>query len=216
MNNLTMRKQLRLYFVMGSVNCKHDPVFVLEQAIKGGITLFQYREKGSGALQDRARLELGMKLRERCRTHHIPFIVNDDIELALALDADGLHIGQEDGLASEARDKLGQHQLLGVSAHNMEEAKQAVEDGADYIGVGPIYPTSTKTDARQVQGTSIIASIREQLPQLPIVGIGGITRANGLAVLQSGADGLAVVSAISAASDPYVAARELCELEGLI
>lgn len=212
MNKALIRDHLKLYLVMGSVNCNLAPELVLEQGIQGGVTIFQFREKGQNALVGEERIQLGQRLRELCASHDIPFIVNDDLELALALNADGLHIGQEDGSVQEARRHLGEGRWLGVSAHDESEAVQAVKEGADYLGVGPIYPTLTKLDARQVQGPSVIQRIRQQLPSIPIVGIGGITENNGHEVLKAGADGLAVVSAITQSTDPCVAARSLRKL----
>lgn len=204
-----IRPQLALYLVMGSMNCRLPPEEVLTAAIKGGVTMFQYREKGAGALQGDDKLALGRRLRTICFTCGVPFIVNDDVAIALTLDADGVHIGQEDGSVQEAREKLGFDRWLGVSAHNVLEAAQAAASGADYLGVGPMFPTTTKLDCREVQGPSAIAEIRKQLPAMPIVGIGGITAANRWEVLDAGADGVAVVSAISQDKDPEAAARRL-------
>lgn len=206
-----LRSLLRLYFVMGSVNCRQDPAQVLRQAIRGGITLFQFREKGSGALQGVARFELGKKLRDLCRKHDIPFIVNDDPELMLRLDADGVHIGQEDGRADAVRRKIGAGKIIGVSAHDLEEAEEALRQGADYLGVGPMYPTVTKPDARGVRGPAVIQEIRRRGIVTPLVGIGGIGPGRALSIMEAGADGVAVVSAISQAEDVCGAAQKLRE-----
>ncbi|GGG03703.1 thiamine phosphate synthase [Paenibacillus abyssi] len=187
---------LKVYLVMGSPNCTKNPVFVLEEAIKGGITLFQFREKGEGSLADRSKYALGKELMQLCRQHRIPFIVNDDVDLAVALDADGVHIGQEDEPVEAVRCKIG-NKMLGVSAHTYEEALSAAQQGADYLGLGPIYPTQTKSDAKSVQGLSLIQELRGRGLMIPIVGIGGITAENAGAVMKAGADGVAVVTAIS-------------------
>jgi len=205
-----LTKQLAVYFIMGSNNCRGiDPVSLLRSAIAGGITMFQYREKGQGALTGAWRLQLAARLRELCREHAVPFIVNDEVELALALDADGMHIGQEDQAAAEVRKRIGPDRILGVSAHNAEEALAAVEQGADYLGVGPIYPTATKEDARAATGLRALSDIRATGITLPIVGIGGITAENTAAVVSAGADGVSVITAISHATDVASAAHQL-------
>ncbi|WP_420850486.1 thiamine phosphate synthase [Paenibacillus tepidiphilus] len=200
---------LQLYFIMGSVNCPRlSPADTLREAIAGGITLFQFREKGSGALQGSAALELGRQLQAICREHAIPFIVNDDIGMAAALEADGVHVGQEDEPASAIRERLGSGAIIGVSAHNLEEARQAIVGGADYLGVGPIYPTASKDDARAVQGTLVLTELRRSGLDIPLVGIGGITAGTALPVMEAGADGISVISAIAGAEDIRRAAAD--------
>jgi thiamine-phosphate pyrophosphorylase len=202
-----IRKHLKLYFIMGSINCQRHPVNVLADAIAGGITLFQFREKGPGALIGQAKLDLAKQLQKLCQEHHIPFIVNDDINLAISIGADGVHVGQDDESAINIRKKLGTHAIIGVSAHTIFEAKQAIQDGANYLGVGPIYPTQTKPDAKAVLGTRLIQELRTKGIDIPLVGIGGITTDNAADVIQAGADGISVISAIaSAASVRNVAA----------
>lgn len=192
---------------MGSTNCQdRDPVEVLQKAIDGGITLFQYREKGEHALTGEAKLLLGKALRDRCKEAEIPFIVNDDVELALALGAAGVHIGQDDGSISDVRERMA-GKLLGVSVHNAEEALEAVSYGVDYIGVGPMFFTSTKEDIHEVKGPRVIREIRAAGVQLPIVGIGGINLEKAPTVLEAGADGIAVISAITHAVSPLEAAK---------
>lgn len=203
-----MRSMLKLYFIAGSTNCFKDPVKVLEEAIRGGITIFQYREKGEGCLEKIEKLELGKKLQRLCLDNGIPFIVNDDIELALKLDADGVHIGQEDEDTVQVRRKIG-NKILGVSVHNLEEAEKAKLAGADYFGVGPIFPTATKKDTRAVQGTVFLEQLKDF--GVPIVGIGGINADNAGAVMAAGADGVSVITAISQAEDVKEAAVRLKE-----
>lgn len=195
-----IRPSLRLYFIMGSINCHKDPVEVLSEAISGGITMFQFREKGPAALMGQAKLELAQQLQRVCREHHIPFIVNDDINLAIALGADGVHVGQDDEPASSIRTKLGSHAIIGVSAHTIDEVQQALQDGANYLGIGPIYPTQSKDDAQAVQGTRLIQEIRTLGIDIPLVGIGGITPDNASSVITAGADGISVISAIASAN----------------
>lgn len=203
-----LKNSLTVYFVMGSANCKQDPRHVLREAIRGGITFFQFREKGVNCLHNHQKYELARDLQEICREFSIPFIVNDDIELAIELDADGVHIGQEDQSIVEVRKLIG-NKIIGVSTHSIEEAKIAVQNKADYIGVGPMYFTTTKTDVREVQGPQLIRRMRNTGIVIPIVGIGGITQSSVKEVMSHGADGVAIISAISQADDPEKAAQSL-------
>ncbi|WP_342565928.1 thiamine phosphate synthase [Paenibacillus sp. FSL R7-0345] len=207
--SVQIREWLKLYFIMGSVNCRLSPADTLLQAIDGGITLFQFREKDPGALSGAAAIELARQLQGICRQRGIPFIVNDDIGLAEMLDADGVHVGQEDEPAAAIRRRLGTGKIVGVSAHTLQEAEQAIADGADYLGLGPVYPTSSKADARAVQGTQVIEQLRRSGLSIPLVGIGGITADNVPPVIRAGADGISVISAIAAAPDVSGAARHL-------
>ncbi|MDC3412696.1 thiamine phosphate synthase [Aquibacillus sp. 3ASR75-11] len=199
---------LTLYFIMGSTNCDRDPVYVLEQAIEGGITLFQYREKGRGALEGKQKVKLAEKLQKICKDASIPFIVNDDVDLALTIDADGVHVGQEDECARAVRERIG-NKILGISTHTLSEAHHAIADGADYLGLGPIYPTQSKEDTEKVQGTELIQNFRELNITTPIVGIGGITSSNANKVIQAGGNGVSVISAIAAAENVKQATEQL-------
>ena len=207
MKNLS--EALKVYFIMGSPNCLKEPVEVLKEAIAGGVTIFQFREKGKGALTGTEKYELARRLQSICNEHQIPFIVNDDIELAIELDADGVHIGQEDEPVKVVRERIGDSKILGVSVHTPEEAETALNDGADYFGIGPIYPTSSKDDAKPVRGTELIEILRQQGYTIPMVGIGGITSENAAAVVKAGADGVSVITAISHADSPLEAAKAL-------
>ncbi|WP_152642972.1 thiamine phosphate synthase [Bacillus alveayuensis] len=203
-----MRALLKVYFIMGSNNCKRDPLEVIKEALEGGITLFQFREKGTNSLTGEEKYQLAKKIQQLCWQYGVPFIVNDDVDLAVALDADGVHIGQEDESADKVRAKIGD-KILGVSAHNLEEARKAIEQGADYIGIGPIFPTKTKEDAKEAQGTSLLQSLRANGIQIPIVGIGGITAENASSVIAAGADGVSVITAISLADSAFESAQQL-------
>ncbi|MBM7620808.1 thiamine-phosphate pyrophosphorylase [Bacillus tianshenii] len=203
------KELLKLYLVMGSSNCgSGEPLPVLESALKGGITLFQFREKGNGARSGQGKIKLAHEMMSRCRSYGVPFIVNDDVELALTLEADGVHIGQDDGSIIETRKRFA-GKVLGVSVHNVQEAHDAMKFGADYLGVGPMYFTNTKSDLHEVKGPDVIKDIRAAGITLPIVGIGGIDKERAGIVVESGADGVAVISAISQAQCPTAAAREL-------
>jgi len=207
MKNLS--EALKVYFIMGSPNCLKEPVEVLKEAIAGGVTIFQFREKGKGALTGTEKYELARRLQSICNEHQIPFIVNDDIELAIELDADGVHIGQEDEPVKVVRERIGESKILGVSVHTPEEAETALNEGADYFGIGPIYPTNSKDDAKPVRGTELIEILRQQGYTIPMVGIGGITSENAAAVVKAGADGVSVITAISHADSPLEAAKAL-------
>ncbi|MED5046878.1 thiamine phosphate synthase [Bacillus siamensis] len=205
-----MKDMLSVYFIMGSNNTDADPVSVVKKAIEGGATLFQFREKESGSLTGEERVLFAKQVQDVCRQAGIPFIINDDVELALRLKADGVHIGQDDADAAETRAAIGD-MILGVSAHNVSEVKRAEAAGADYVGMGPVYPTETKKDAEAVQGVTLIEEVWRQGITIPIVGIGGITAANAAPVIKAGADGVSMISAISQADDPKEAARKFSE-----
>ena len=194
------REQLKLYFIMGSQDMGGDlqaALNVLELALKDGITLFQWREKGAGSLAGQV-AEYEQFARDclaLCRQYGVPFLVNDDIALALKLDAEGVHIGQDDGDVAATRARIG-HKILGVSAHSVEEVHSAEAAGADYVGLGPIYSTVSKADANTPTGLVWLEEARAAFPNLPIVAIGGINLARAPAVFAAGADGIAVISAI--------------------
>lgn len=199
-SNVFGREQLKLYFIMGSQDVGGDVargLSVLKRAAQDGITLFQWREKGQGSLAGtpESYLQFAQACLAVCRQHNIPFIVNDDVDLALALDADGVHIGQDDGDIAATRALIGD-KILGVSAHSLAEVASAVAAGADYVGLGPIYPTTSKADANAPTGLGWLQQARQSFPELPIVAIGGITLERSAAVLAAGADGIAVISAI--------------------
>lgn len=191
-----------IYFVMGSRNSgTRNPVKVLEAALKGGITHFQLREKGEGALTGSTLVEFAKQCQQLCGEYGVPFIINDLVELACQIGADGVHVGQEDLAAGQTRDMIGKEKILGVSVHSLEEAQTAVKDGADYIGMGPVFGTTSKADAKKPAGIKEILLVKNEFPDLPIVGIGGITPGNADYVWQSGVSGIAVISAIAEAKD---------------
>lgn len=195
-----VKQQLRKYFIMGSQNCKRDPVDILDEAIKGGITAFQFREKGTGALTGEAKLTLGKQLRAMCLNHNVPFFINDDIDLIDVLNVDGIHVGQGDMSVAEIRKRFP-NKIIGLSISNKEELAQSPIDVIDYVGAGAVFPTSSKEDAKDAVGLEWITTIRNQYPSLPIVGIGGITTDNAHKVLEAGADGVSVISAITKADN---------------
>ncbi|WP_077616735.1 thiamine phosphate synthase [Caenibacillus caldisaponilyticus] len=176
----------------------------LRRALSAGVTVLQLREK---SLPSRRLYELARELKALAAEFGVPFIVNDRLDIALAVDADGLHVGQDDLPTSVARRLLGPDKILGVSAATIAEAADAVRDGADYLGVGSVFPTRSKGDA-EVIGLDRLTEIKSAVP-VPVVAIGGITQENAGSVLERGADGLAVISAVLSASDPAEAAAAL-------
>jgi len=175
---------------------------LLEAVLAGGGRLVQLREKEMPLSE---LLPLTQRLVRRCREVGATLIVNDRADLALAAGAHGLHVGQDDLPAAHARALLAPGMLLGVSTHDPEQARQAVRDGADYVAVGSIFPTTTKAGF-QLVGPDLIRRVRPEVP-VPLVGIGGITEENASAVLAAGADSVAVISALCAAPDPEAATR---------
>ena len=178
---------------------------IVEAAISGGATLVQYREKGETT---RRMVEEARTLRELCRRRGVPFIVNDRLDVALAVDADGIHVGQDDLPAPLARRLIGRGKLLGVSAESPEEAARAQADGADYVGASPIFATPTKSDAPPPLGVEGLRSLAAAV-SIPVIAIGGINRDNAAAMIEAGAAGIAVVSALVSAEDVESAARSL-------
>nr|WP_207229585.1 thiamine phosphate synthase [Ktedonosporobacter rubrisoli] len=182
-----------------------DMLTVAEAAIEGGATVIQLRDKVAST---RKLVEEGLVLRELTRRRGVLLIVNDRIDVALAVDADGAHVGQDDMPAHLARRLLGPERILGVSAGNLEEARAAVEAGADYLGIGPIYPTRGKLDAGVPVGTQFVLGLKLRYAT-PLVAIGGITAENAGEVIQAGAAGIAVITAVVNAEDIAAAARKL-------
>lgn len=180
---------------------------ILDGVIAGGCRMVQLREKEwpSGRLWP-----LAERLRARCRAAGITFVVNDRVDLALALEADGVHLGQDDLPPERARPLLRPGMLLGLSTHSAAQALAAQAAGADYVAVGAMFPTQTKPDFELV-GPALIRALRPQI-RVPLVGIGGITHANVAEVIRAGADGVAVISAVCGAPEPEAATRRFLEL----
>lgn len=181
-----------------------DLAVTVEEAIKGGVTLVQIREKNVSTLEF---FQLALEIKEITKKHGVPFIVNDRIDIALAVDADGVHIGQEDMPLTVARKMVGPAKIIGVSVSTLEQALAAQREGADYLGIGAVFPTTTKGDANSVS-LKDLQEIKAGIT-IPIVAIGGINKNNIHNVMETRVDGAAVVSAIIACSDPYEAALDL-------
>jgi thiamine-phosphate pyrophosphorylase len=183
---------------------------VVRATIQGGVTVVQFREKTATT---REMVELGRALHAITQPADVPLIVNDRLDVALAIDAEGVHVGQDDMPAALARQLIGPNRILGVSAGIVEEARQAERDGADYLGVGDVYGTPTKPDAGTPIGIAGLAKITQAV-SVPVVAIGGITLNNVAAVIEAGAVGVAVISTIVGAANPEAAARRLREIVG--
>ncbi len=173
-------------------------------ALEGGATMLQLREK---ELSDDNFLSEAQSIKRLCREFRVPFIINDNVDVALACDADGIHVGQKDMAAGDVRAMIGPDRILGVSAQTVEQAKAAELQGADYLGVGAVFPTGTKQDADAVSKETLTAIC--QSVSIPVVAIGGITLDNAGDLSGSGIAGIAVVSAVFAADDITGATRSL-------
>ena len=178
---------------------------VVRAAVRGGVTAVQLREKDCSTRQF---LEIGRSVQEACRSLGVPFVVNDRADLALVLKADGIHIGQDDLPPRDARRLLGPDAVIGLSVETLEQALAAEAEDVDYLGISPIFATPTKPDTRGEWDLAGLSKLR-RLTRRDLVAIGGINPENAGAVIEAGADGIAVVSAICAAADPERAARDL-------
>jgi thiamine-phosphate pyrophosphorylase len=178
---------------------------VIEAAVNGGVTLVQLREKEAST---REFYQEGLKIKDYLEAADIPLIINDRVDIALALDADGVHLGQEDLPVDAARKILGPHKIIGASAFNTEEAVAAESRGADYLGLSPIFVTGTKPELVAEIGMKGISSLRRAV-KIPLVGIGSMNQSNAYEAVKMGLDGVAVVSAICSQEDPQAAARAL-------
>lgn len=176
----------------------------VEAAIKGGATFIQLREK---KLDEEHFLEEAKEIKELCKKYRVPFVINDNVDIALAMDADGVHVGQSDMEAGMVREKLGPDKIIGVSAQTVEQAILAEQKGADYLGVGAVFPTGSKDDAVEVSHDTLKAIC--EAVQIPVIAIGGISTGNVMELSGSGICGIAVISAIFAKPDIETAAREL-------
>ena len=163
---------------------------VMEETLQGGAKMIQYRDKNGSKKQV---IENARALSALAKSYDVPFIMNDHLDVALIIDADGVHFGQDDVPLTEARKLLGPNKLIGISTHSLEEAVRAERDGADYIGVGPVFATATKKDAQQEIGLTLLREIVEGVA-IPTVAIGGINQQNALSVIETGVTQVAVIS----------------------
>lgn len=201
-------KQLTLYAVTDRRWLQNGQTLAgqVEQAILGGVTVVQLREKHAGAAEF---LALAQDVKQVTDRYQVPLIINDNLEVALAVDAAGIHVGQADLAAAAVRQTMGNKKVVGVSAQTVEQALAAEQAGADYLGVGAVFPTSSKADAVEVDFATLQAICRAV--QIPVVAIGGITAENMTALQGSGIVGVAVISAIFGKPDVKKAAQDLAD-----
>ena len=176
----------------------------VQDALEGGATFIQLREKD---LKTEAFLEEAREIKALCKKYQVPFVINDSVEIALAVDADGVHVGQSDMEAGDVRRRLGEDKIIGVSAQTVEQALLAQKHGADYLGVGAVFPTGSKADAIEVDMETVKAICGAV--DIPVIAIGGIGAGNVMELAGSGICGIAVISALFAQQDIKEAAREL-------
>lgn len=177
---------------------------VVRESLDGGVTFLQIREKN---LEEETFLKEATKIKTLCQEYNVPFVINDNVDLAIAVDADGVHVGQSDMEAGEVRKKLGPDKIIGVSAQTVEQAILAEKRGADYLGVGAVFSTSTKSDAKEVTYDTLKEICNAV--NIPVVAIGGITSENLAELSGSGICGIAVISAIYAQKQIKEATKEL-------
>ncbi|WRF62965.1 thiamine phosphate synthase [Helicobacter pylori] len=213
---------LKLMFVAGSQDFYHIKggkndrinalLDALELALQSQITAFQFRQKGDLALQDPIEIkQLALKCQKLCQKYGAPFIVNDEVRLALELKADGVHVGQEDMAIEEVITLCKKRQFIGLSVNTLEQALKAHHlDGVAYLGVGPIFPTPSKKDAKQVVGIELLKKIQDSGVKKPLIAIGGITMHNASKIQKF--SGIAVISAITQAKDKALVIEKLLKM----
>ena len=198
---------LSLYLVTDKSDDVEKFLNTIEEAIKGGVTVVQIREKTAETLDF---YNLALKVKEITTKYNVPLIINDRVDVALAIDAEGVHVGQSDMPCDVTRKLIGEDKILGVSAATIDEAKKAEKDGADYIGTGAVFPTATKDDAPSITKQDlkdVVDSI-----SIPVVAIGGITLENASQLKDTGIAGLSVVSAIMSAENPKKTSQDLLNI----
>ncbi|MDO4430676.1 MAG: thiamine phosphate synthase [Lonepinella koalarum] len=201
-----IKQMLSVYFIAGTQDCRHlsgnvseNLLSILEQALVAGITCFQFRDKGKNSLEaePEKQKQLAKQCLELCRKYHVPFIINDNVQLAIEIGADGIHVGQKDMAVSEVLAQTKHKLIVGLSTNNLDqvfEAEKNVE--IDYIGVGPIFPTNSKADHSPALGIDYVANLKKQGITKPFVTIGGVNEESARKLKALGADGVAVISAI--------------------
>lgn len=198
---------LTLYLVTDNSDDVKKFLKTIEEGIKGGVTVVQIREKTADTLDF---YNLALKVKEITAKYKVPLIINDRVDIALAIDADGVHVGQSDMPCDVTRKLIGEDKILGVSAATIDEAKKAQKDGADYIGTGAVFPTATKDDAPSVTKNELKEIIKSI--DIPVVAIGGINLENASQLTDTGIAGLSVVSAIMSSDDPKKSSQELLKI----
>jgi thiamine-phosphate pyrophosphorylase len=203
MNNL----DLSLYLVTDKSDDVEKFLKTIEEGIKGGVSVVQIREKTADTLDF---YNLSLKVKEITKKYNVPLIINDRVDVALAIDADGVHVGQSDMPCEVTRKLVGPDKIVGVSAATIEEAKKAEKDGADYIGTGAVFPTATKDDAPKITKKDL-KEIADSI-NIPVVAIGGINLDNASQLTDTGIKGLSVVSAIMSSDNPKKSAEKLLDI----
>ena len=198
---------LSLYLVTDNSDDEEKFLKTIEEAILGGVKVVQIREKTADTLDF---YNLALKVKEITEKYNVDLIINDRVDVALAIDADGVHVGQSDMPCDVTRRLIGEDKILGVSAATIEEAKKAENDGADYIGTGAVFPTATKDDAPSISKKDLIDVVNSI--NIPVVAIGGINLENACELKDTGIAGLSVVSAIMGADNPKKASEELLKI----
>ena len=202
------KEDLLLYAVTDRTWLNGDTLYnQVEKALKGGATFIQLREKNLGKAEF---LKEAKEIKQLCAKYNVPFVINDNVEIAKEIDADGVHVGQDDMEVLDVRAVLGKDKIIGVSAHSVEEALLAQEHGADYLGVGAVFHTGTKSDATDLSHETLKEICNAV--DIPVIAIGGISADNVLELSGNGLCGIAVISAIFAQKDIEAAARNLSEL----
>ena len=219
MNNI--QEILPLYFVAGTQDCRHlgenpadNLLSVLRQTLEGGITCFQFRDKGKFSLENSPdeQRSLAIKCRDLCRQYNVPFIVDDNVDLALEIEADGVHVGQSDTPVKTIRARSNKPLIIGWSVNRLDEAKIGEElSEIDYFGIGPIFSTQSKENPKPTLGMAFIQTLRNGGITKPLVAIGGIKLEHVKTLRKYGADGVAVITAITQANDIKVATQALKE-----
>ena len=198
---------LSLYLVTDKSDDVEKFLKTIEEGIKGGVSVVQIREKTADTLDF---YNLALKVKEITTRYNVPLIINDRVDVALAIDADGVHVGQSDMPCDVTRRLVGPDKIVGVSAATIDEAKKAEKDGADYIGSGAVFPTATKDDAPKITKKDL-KEISDSI-NIPVVAIGGITLENAHELNDTGIAGLSVVSAIMSSDDPKKSSEELLKI----
>ena len=198
---------LSLYLVTDNSENVEKFLNTIEEGIKGGVSVVQIREKTADTLDF---YNLALKVKEITTKYNVPLIINDRVDVALAIDADGVHVGQSDMPCDVTRKLVGPNKIVGVSAATIDEAKKAEKDGADYIGTGAVFPTATKDDAASVTKEELSEIVKAI--NIPVVAIGGINLSNASELTNTGIAGLSVVSAIMSSDNPKKSSEELLNI----
>ncbi|MEE9503118.1 MAG: thiamine phosphate synthase [Candidatus Aminicenantaceae bacterium] len=201
-----MKKIGRLHVITDTaLQSRFSHLELARMAIAGGADTIQFRQKEGST---RKLIEIAQQLKQICTGMGVTFIVNDRLDVAIASDSDGVHLGQDDFPIPLARELLGESRIIGGSAVTLNEARKCLDEGADYVGFGPVYPTTSKADAGPVAGINLMKEVIDKVP-LPLIAIGGVNKDNTPEVIRAGAHGIAVISAVCCQQDPEQATREL-------